>query len=31
MKCKEEECDYYDVNYPNNCSTSPCIKEKSTQ
>ncbi|KKN56645.1 hypothetical protein LCGC14_0569620 [marine sediment metagenome] len=27
--CKDKECDYYDVNYPKNCSTSPCSnKEK---
>ncbi len=25
--CKDKECDYYDVNYPKNCSTSPCSKE----
>lgn len=23
-KCKDKDCDYYDVNYPKNCSTSPC-------
>ncbi len=28
-ECKDKDCDYYDVNYPKNCSTSPCSnKEK---
>ena len=26
-KCKDKYCDYYDVNYPKNCSTSPCSKK----
>ncbi len=30
-KCKDKYCDYYDVNYPKNCSTSPCSKKESQQ